>query len=164
MFLKRKLFESVLTLSRFRNILLHLFHGKSLLNLWRWLLLLSSLALTTSCIATSPGRLDRHGNTPSTIPCQYFVGYSKSKLFQTTSRPKMYYRCIDDIFVVFSHEDECNIFLNSLNSLLFSLLRKESNMALLFLDARLVEKSLSKFITSIFRKPTFTGQYTLMDT
>ena len=33
--------------------LLHLFHGKSSSNLWRWLLLLLSLALMTSCIAKS---------------------------------------------------------------------------------------------------------------
>ena len=35
---------------------------------------------------------------------------------------------------------------------------KESNLALPFLDV-LVEKTLSKFITSIYWKPTFTGQY-----
>ena len=35
---------------------------------------------------------------------------------------------------------------------------KESNLALPFLDV-LVEKSPSKFSTSIYRKPTFTGQY-----
>ena len=118
---KRKLFKYVLTLCTVRNIRLHLFHDKSLLNLWRWLLLQSSLALTTSCIARSTG-LRRI--TPSTIPCQYFVGYYESKLFQTTSKPKMYYRYKDDTFVVFSNEDECNLFVDSLNSLLFALLLK----------------------------------------
>ena len=52
-------------------------------------------------------------------------------------------------------------FLNSLNSLHPSLrftFKKESNLALPFLDV-LVEKSPSKFITSIYRKPTFTGLY-----
>ena len=68
---------------------------------------------------------------------------------------------MDDTFVVFSNEDEYNIFLDSLNSLHPSLrftFEKESNLALPFLDV-LVEKSPSKFITSIYRKPTFTGQY-----
>ena len=43
----------MLTLSAVWSTLLHLFHGKSLLNLWRWLFLLSSLASMTSCIARS---------------------------------------------------------------------------------------------------------------
>ena len=73
----------------------------------------------------------------------------------------MYYRYMDDTFVVFSNEDECDLFLESLNSLYPSLcftFEKESNLALPFLDV-LGEKSPSKFITSIYRKPTFTGQY-----
>ena len=90
-----------------------------------------------------------------------FVGYYESKLFQTTSKPEMYYRYMDDTFVVFSNEDECNLFLDSLNSLHPSLgftFEKESNLALPFLDV-LVEKFPSKFFTSIDRKPTLTGQY-----
>ena len=90
-----------------------------------------------------------------------FVGYFESKLFQTTSKPEMYYRYMDDTFVVFSDEDECDLSLDSLNMLHPSLrftIKKESNLALPFLDV-LVEKSPSKFITSIYRKPTFIGQY-----
>ena len=49
----RKLFKSVLTLSIVWNNLVHLFYGKSLSNLWRWLLLLLSLASKTPCIARS---------------------------------------------------------------------------------------------------------------
>ena len=90
-----------------------------------------------------------------------FVGYCESKLFQTISKPDMYYRYMDDTFAVFSNKDECDLFLDSLNSLHPSLrftFEKESNLALPFLDV-LVEKSPSKFITSIHRKPTFTSQY-----
>ena len=90
-----------------------------------------------------------------------FVGYYESKLFQTTSKPEMYYRYMDDTFVVFSNEDECELFLDSLNSLHPSLrftFEKEYNLVLPFLDV-LVEKPPSKFITSIYRKPLFTGQY-----
>ena len=90
-----------------------------------------------------------------------FVGYYESKLFQTTSKPEMYYRYMDDTFVVFSNEDECDLFLDSLNSLhpsLYFAFEKESKMALPFPDI-LVEKSPSKFITFIYRKLTFTGQY-----
>ena len=68
---------------------------------------------------------------------------------------------MDDTFVIFSNEVECDLFLDSLNSLNLSFrltFEKESNLALPFLDVS-VEKSPSKFITSIYRKPTFTGQY-----
>ena len=40
-----------------------------------------------------------------------FVGYYESKHFQTTSKPKLYYRYMDDTFVVFSNEDD--LFLDS---------------------------------------------------
>ena len=40
-----------------------------------------------------------------------FVGYYESKLFQTTSKPEMYYRYMDDTCVVFSNEAECDLFL-----------------------------------------------------
>ena len=68
---------------------------------------------------------------------------------------------MDDTFVVFSNEDESDLFLDSLNSLhpfLRFTFEKDFNLALPFLDV-LVEKSPSKFITSINRKLTFTGQY-----
>ena len=68
---------------------------------------------------------------------------------------------MDDTFVVLSNENECDFFLNSLNSLHPSLrftFKKESNLALPFLDP-LLKKSPSKFITSIYRKLTLTGQY-----
>ena len=67
---------------------------------------------------------------------------------------------MNDAFVVFGNKDECDLFLDSLNSLQPSLrftFEKESNLALPFLDV-LVEKSPSKFITSVYRKPTFTGR------
>ena len=90
-----------------------------------------------------------------------FVGYYESKLFQTTSKPEMYYRYTNDTFAVFSNEDECDLFRDSLN-LLHPFLRfafeKESNLALPFLDV-LVEKSSSKFSISIYRNTSFTGQY-----
>ena len=89
------------------------------------------------------------------------VGFCESNLFQTTSKLEMYYRYMDNIFVVFSNEDKCDLFLDSLNSLQPSFrftVEKESNLDLPFLDV-LVKKSLSKFNTSIYRKPTFTGQF-----
>ena len=40
-----------------------------------------------------------------------FVGYHESELFQTNSKPEVYYRYMDDTFVVFSNEDKCDLFL-----------------------------------------------------
>ena len=68
---------------------------------------------------------------------------------------------MDDTLVVFSNENAFGLFVHSLNSLTLSLcsvLGKESNLALPFLDV-LVEKSSFKFIISIYRKPTFLGEY-----
>ena len=84
-------------------------------------------------------------------------------------RPLLSWRCITAIwmyyryiyFVVFSNDNECDLFLDRVNSLHPSLrftFEKESNLAHPFLDV-LVEKFPSKFITSIYWKPTFTGLY-----
>ena len=90
-----------------------------------------------------------------------FVGYYETELFQSTLKPEMYYRYMDDTFIVFNNESQCDVFLDKLNSLHPSLhftFEKESNCSLPFLDV-LVEKLSSGFITSIYRKPTFTKQY-----
>lgn len=90
-----------------------------------------------------------------------FVGYHEALLFKRVNKPLMYYRYVDDTFTVFSNEADCNDFLTHLNSLHPSLrftFEKESNHSLPFLDV-LVEKKDHQFITSVYRKPTFTGQY-----
>ena len=90
-----------------------------------------------------------------------FVGYYEALLFKRVNKPLMYYRYVDDTFAVFNDEDECNEFFSHLNSLHPSLrftFEKECNRTLPFLDV-LVEKNDHEFVTSIYRKPTFTGQY-----
>ena len=84
-----------------------------------------------------------------------FVGYYESQLFQTTSKPEMYYRYMDDTFVVFSNEDECDLFLDSLNLLL------------LLLSALLLKKNptwLSHFWMFLLKNPLPNSFYGLMDT
>ena len=90
-----------------------------------------------------------------------FVGYYKALLFKRVNKPLMYYRYVDDTFAVFNKEDKCNKFffhLNSLHPLLRFTFEKECNWTLPFLDV-LVEKNDHEFVTSIYRKPSFTGQY-----
>ena len=68
---------------------------------------------------------------------------------------------MDDTFAIFENEAECDEFFNILNSLNPALKftsEKEEPESLAFLDVK-IQKSDSKFITSVYRKPTFTGQY-----
>ena len=90
-----------------------------------------------------------------------FVGYQEAKLFNMAKRPLVYLRYVDDTFAVFNNEKDCNTFFIHLNSLHHSLCftyKKESNHSLPFLDV-LVKRHDSEFLTSVYRKPTFTGQY-----
>ena len=90
-----------------------------------------------------------------------FASYKETKIFLNVKKSFIYYRYVDDTFAVFENEDGCEKFLSSLNSLHSSLrftFKKELNSSLPFLDV-LVEKHKTGFITSVYKKPTFTGQY-----
>ena len=90
-----------------------------------------------------------------------FVGYYEALLFKRVSKPLVYYQHVDNTFAVFNGEDECNEFfshLNSLHPLLRFAFEKGCNRTLSFLDV-LVEKNDHELVTSIYRKPTFTGYY-----
>ena len=72
---------------------------------------------------------------------------------------------MDDIFAIFENEAECDEFfkiLKSLNPALKFTSEKEESESLAFLDVK-IQKSDSKFITSVYRKPSFTGQYIRWD-
>ena len=89
-----------------------------------------------------------------------FVGYCKALLFERVKKSCLYYRFVNDTFAAFNDEDECNEFLSHLNSLHPSLrfiFEKECNRTLPFLGV-MVEKNDHEFVTSTYRKPTFTGQ------
>ena len=92
-----------------------------------------------------------------------FVGYHEERLFTSCVRPATYFRYVDDTFVILNDAADHQSFLNCLNALHPSLeftTEHEKNGSLPFLDV-LVEKDLDrmKFITSVYRKPTFTGSY-----
>ena len=94
-----------------------------------------------------------------------FVGFYESKLFQNTSKPIVYCRYVDDTFCLFQEESELKNFLANLNSLHPSLkftCEKEVDGSLPFLDV-LISKSAHSFVTSVYRKATFTGQYIRWD-
>ena len=68
---------------------------------------------------------------------------------------------MDDTFAIFGSELDCDHFkgkLNLLHPVLKFTVEKEQNNSLSFLDV-LVEKDGTGFLTRVYRKPTFTGQY-----
>ena len=94
-----------------------------------------------------------------------FVGYNENKLFDFSVKPHLYKRYVDDTFAIFENEAECNEFfdiLNSLNPKLKFTCEKEKSELLAFLDVK-IQKSDSEFITSVYRKPSFAGQYIQWD-
>ena len=88
-----------------------------------------------------------------------FVGYYEEKLFSQTQKPPTYFRYADDTFAIFDYEAEEYEFLTTLNcvhpSLRFSF---EKEKCLPFLDVY-VKRTDVGLETSVYRKPTFTGQH-----
>ena len=79
------------------------------------------------------------------------------------SKPVVFFRYVDDTFVIFQNKKESEEFLIRLNSSLHSSLQftfeKEKNNSLPFLDVH-VEHTKGSYETKVYRKPTFTaGQY-----
>ena len=95
------------------------------------------------------------------------VGFYEANLFNKIDYPPMYYRYVDDTFTfcLFKNVKDVDLFLAQLNSMHSSLkfiVEKESNHRLPFLDV-FVHKTSAAFLTSVYRKPTFSGLYTRWD-
>ena len=77
----------------------------------------------------------------------------------------MYYRYVDDTFCLFKCEKDVDLLLAQLNSMHPSLkftVERECNHRLPFLDV-FVHKTPTAFLTSVSRKPPFSGLYTRWD-
>ena len=102
------------------------------------------------------------GSALGPILANIFVGFYEQKLFASdSSQPIMYTRYVDDIFAIFHNRDEADGFLAALEKLHPSLAftrEDESDRRLSFLDV-LIERFDNNFVTSVFRKSTFSGQY-----
>ena len=93
------------------------------------------------------------------------VGYYEEKLFSQTQKPPTCFRYVDDTFAIFDHKAEGDEFLTKLNCLHPSLkftFEKEKGKCLLFPDVY-IERTDVGLETSVYRKPTFTGQYLRWD-
>ena len=90
-----------------------------------------------------------------------FFRYYKENLFSETQKPPIYFRYVDHTFTIFDHEAEADEFLTKLNSLYPSVkftFEKEKDNCIRFLNVY-VERADISFEISVYRKPTFTGQY-----
>ena len=94
-----------------------------------------------------------------------FAGFREDDLFSKYKAPEVYFRYVDDTFCVFWSETEASEFFSYLNNMHPALrltLEKENNFILPFLDV-LVFTETSVFLTTLYRKATFTGLYIRLD-
>lgn len=102
------------------------------------------------------------GSPLGPILANIFVGFHEEQLFAKTKTPLYYARYVDDTFAVFTDENHRAMFhheLNQLHNCLEFTGELESNGTIPFLDVT-VHKRQGFFLTQVYRKPTFTGQYT----
>ena len=92
-----------------------------------------------------------------------FVGYFEERLFASIPQPPTYFRYVDDTFVIFQSASDHQSFLMQLNAMHPSLqftTEIEENNCLPFLDVLIErDRTAEKYLTSLYRKPTFTGEY-----
>ena len=80
--------------------------------------------------------------------------------------PSFWNRYVDDTFTMFHNQDSANEFLHYLNGCHSNIkftIEFEQNNAIPFLDILITRNQNSTFMTSIYRKRTFTGLYTKWD-
>ena len=105
------------------------------------------------------------GSPLGPILANIFVGFYEKLLFDRFPKPYIYLRCVNEIFTCFSAHNEALSFFHCLNDLHPSLtftIDEEKDNKLPFLDV-LVEQRSFAFVTSIYRKPTFTSLYLSWD-
>ena len=159
MFLFKKLLRFVV-MSYFVVLFLNLPFQRVFSNIWLILLLtLSSLASITSCI----GRLMVWQWVPH-WQINIFIGFCEVNLFNKIDCPPCIIVMLMTLSVYLKMRKMLIYFtqLNSMHSSLKFTVEKESNHRLPFLDV-LVHKTFTAFITSVNRKPTFSGLYTRWD-
>ena len=93
-----------------------------------------------------------------------FVGFYESKI-PDSEWPELYWRFVDDVFSHFDSKETSEKFCRRMNALHPSLCftcEDEQEGQLPFLDVKVIRTS-KGIVTTIYRKPTFTGLYTPWD-
>ena len=104
------------------------------------------------------------GSPLGPILANIFIGFYAKLLFDRFPKPYIYLHYVDDTFAYFCSHNETLSFFHCLNDLHPSLTfaMDKENDKLPFLDV-LVERRSFAFVTSIYRKPTFTSLYLSWD-
>ena len=102
------------------------------------------------------------GSAISPLIANVFLNHFETSILEncpTNIKPKFYRRYLDDTFLLFENENQARSFLDFINSkhqqITFTF-EGENEQCLSFLDVT-VKRSNNKFITSVFRKTTFSG-------
>ena len=101
------------------------------------------------------------GSPLGPVLANIFVGYFESILFRDIEKPLNYFRYVDDIFISYKTGYNVDVLFDQISNLHPSLKftrEHETDGSLPFLDV-LVQRTQTSLNTSIYRKPTFVGQY-----
>ena len=101
------------------------------------------------------------GSPLGPVLANIFVGYFESILFTNIEKPLNYFRYVDDIFISYKTDYNVDDLFDQISNLHPSLKftrEHEADGSLPFLDV-LVQRTPTSLNTSIYRKPTFVGQY-----
>ena len=91
----------------------------------------------------------------------YMEYFEEMALGSTSLKPSMWLRYVDDTFILWPHQEDVQILLEHVNSIWPSIqftTEKEQDNKLPFLNV-LVTHTEQGIRSSVYRKPTFTGQY-----
>ena len=102
------------------------------------------------------------GSPLSPVLANIYMEYFKEMTSGSTSlKPSMWLRYIEDTFILWPHQEDVQILLDHMNSIRPSIqftMEKEQDNKLPFLNV-LVTCTEQGFRSSVYHKPTFTGQY-----
>ena len=93
----------------------------------------------------------------------FMCHFEEKWVFNASVRPSFWYRYVDDAFTMFDSKDTANEFLRYLNSRHSSIkftIEFEQDNEIPFLDILVKRCPDNSFMTSVYRKKTFTGLYT----
>ena len=76
--------------------------------------------------------------------------------------PTMWLRYVDDTFILWPHQEDVLEYVNTIRPSIQFTMEKEKDNQLAFLDI-LITRTECGFKTTVYRKPTFTGQYLNFD-